>query len=312
MSKDTIGADISKDHIDLYRLPDGARLQATNDRKGFAAILKWIGLRSVERIVYEPTGAYHKAFESFMVEKRIALSKVNPRSARRFAEATGKLAKTDRADAIMLARFGIALEPRLMQEDTQNLNELKELHIARLALVKDRTAAKNREKNITLSLLKRNNAARIQQIESQIRMIDQAIMALIEADHTLKSRFEIIVSIPGISKITAFTLLIEMPELGAPDEKEAAALAGLAPISRQSGRWTGRAFIAGGRAIVRQALYMPALVAMRFNADLKAKYEGLIAAGKPPEVAITALMRKLIVLVNALLRANRKWEPKTA
>jgi transposase len=312
MSKDTIGADISKDHIDLYRLPDGARLQATNDRKGFAAILKWIGTGSVERIVYEPTGVYHKAFERFMIEKCISLSKVNPRSARRFAEATGKLARTDRTDAVMLCRFGIALQPRLMRDNAENLNELKELHTARLALVKDRTAAKNRQKNLTLSLLKQNNAARLQQIESQIKKIDQAIMALIQADETFKTRFEIIISIPGISKITAFGLLVEMPELGALDEKEAAALAGLAPINRQSGRWTGRAFIAGGRAIVRQALYMPALVAMRFNDDLKAKYKSLISAGKPPKVAITALMRKLIVLANALLKANRKWAPKNA
>lgn len=312
MIKDTIGADISKDHIDLYRLPDGTRLHVKNDRKGFAAILKWIGMGSIERIVYEPTGAYHKAFERFMIEKRVALSKVNPRSARRFAEATGKLAKTDRTDAVMLCRFGVALQPRLMPCNTQNLNDLRELHTARLALIKDRTAAKNREKNISLSLLKDNNAARLEQIKSQLHQIDHAIMVLIQADQTLKARFEIIVSIPGISKITAFTLLIEMPELGSLDEKEAAALAGLAPISRQSGRWTGRAFIAGGRAIVRQALYMPALVAMRFNADLEAKYNTLISAGKPPKVAITALMRKLVVLANALLRANRKWTPKAA
>ncbi len=115
-----------------------------------------------------------------------------------------------------------------------------------------------------------------------------------------------------MSRVTAFTLLSEMPELGELDEKAAAALSGLAPMSRQSGRWTGRAFIAGGRAIVRQALYMPDLVASRFNPDLKAKYEQLKAAGKAPKVAITAIMRKLIVLANALLRNNRKWVPKPA
>ncbi|SEI19954.1 Transposase IS116/IS110/IS902 family protein [Rhizobium tibeticum] len=128
---------------------------------------------------------------------------------------------------------------------------------------------------------------------------------LIDVDYSLKVRFDILVSIPGISTVTAFTLIIEMPELGELDEKAAASLCGLAPMSRQSGRWTGRAFIAGGRAIVRQALYMPALVAARFNPDLKATYNALIGTGKPPKVAITAIMRKLIVLANALLRDNR-------
>ena len=137
-------------------------------------------------------------------------------------------------------------------------------------------------------------------------------MTRIAADETLKARFDIIVSIPGLSTITAYALLIEMPELGELDDKAAAALSGLAPRDRQSGRWTGRAFIAGGRAIVRRAFYMPAVVATRFNPDLKAKYEQLIKAGKPPKVAITAIMRKLVVLANTLLRQNRKWTPKPA
>lgn len=310
MADITIGADISKDHIDLYSLPSGETLKVANDRKGFAAILKWIGTKGVERIVYEPTGPYHKAFERFMVVQRLTLSKVNPRSARRFCEATGRLAKTDRIDAAMLARYGTLLQPRLLHANTQTQNDLKELHMARLALIKDRTAAKNRAKNLSSPLLKRHNADRLRQIDRQIKAVDEAIMSLIGEDATLKARFDILISVPGISKVTAFTLLIEMPELGELDEKAAAALSGLAPMSRQSGRWTGRAFIAGGRAIVRQALYMPALVACRFNPDLSAKYNQLKAAGKLPKVAITAVMRKLIVLANALLKNNRKWTPK--
>lgn len=312
MTDITIGADISKDHIDLHSLPDGQTLKVANDRKGFAAILKWIGTKSVERIVYEPTGPYHKAFERFMMVQGLALSKVNPRLARRFCEATGRLAKTDRIDASLLARYGVLLEPGILQANTQIHNDLKELHVARLALIKDRTAAKNRAKNLSSPLLKKHNADRLRQIERQIKAVDEAIMALIAEDASLRARFDILVSIPGVSQITAFTLLIEMPELGELDEKAAAALCGLAPMSRQSGRWTGRAFIAGGRAIVRQALYMPALVACRFNPDLKAKYDQLQAAGKAPKVAITAIMRKLIVLANALLKNNRKWEPKPA
>lgn len=312
MTDITIGADISKDHIDLHSLPDGQTLKVANDRKGFVAILNWMGARSVQRIVFEPTGPYHKAFERFMTTQGLPLSKVNPRLARRFCEATGRLAKTDRIDAALLARYGALLEPRILQANTQIHNDLKELHMARLALIKDRTAAKNRAKSLSSPLLKKHNADRLRQIERQMRAVDDAIMALIGADACLKARFDILVSIPGVSQITAFTLLIEMPELGELGEKAAAALCGLAPMSRQSGRWTGRAFIVGGRANVRQALYMPALVACRFNPDLKAKYDQLKAAGKAPKVAIAAIMRKLVVLANALLKNNRKWTPKPA
>ena len=188
--------------------------------------------------------------------------------------------------------------------------ELKELYVAREALVKDRTAAKNRGKVLTLPLLKRQNAQRLEQINRQIATVEAAILQIVEADPGLSDRFAILTSIPGVSNITAFALLIEMPELGALEPGQAASLVGLAPIARQSGRWTGRAFIRGGRAGLRQALYMPALVAARFNPDLKAKYLKLVDAGKPAKVALTAIMRKLVVLANALLKANRRWQPK--
>ena len=137
--------------------------------------------------------------------------------------------------------------------------------------------------------------------------IEKEIRGLIEADFDLARRLDILVSIPGVSAITAFALLIDMPELGTLGQGQAASLAGLAPVARQSGNWTGRAFIRGGRANVRQALYMPALVAMRFNPDLKAKYDKLKEVGKASKVAITAIMRKLVVLANALLRDDRTW-----
>jgi transposase len=139
--------------------------------------------------------------------------------------------------------------------------------------VKDRTAAKNRRKILAAPLLNRQNAQRLDQIKRQIAAIETAILEQVQADPDLAQRFAILTSIPGVSAITAFALLIEMPELGALDAGQAASLAGLAPIARQSGRWTGRAFIRGGRAIVRQAIYMPALVATRFNPDMKAKYK---------------------------------------
>ena len=266
----------------------------------------------MERVVFEPTGPYHRAFESALGAAGVPFAKVNPRQARRFAEATGKLAKTDRLDAAMLARMGALLELEARPARSNALLELKELHSAREALVKDRTAAKNRAKTLTLSLLRKHNAQRLDQIERQIQAIETAILAAIEADADLASRFAILTSIPGVSAVTAFALLIAMPELGALDAGQAASLAGLAPIARQSGRWTGRSFIRGGRADVRQALYMPALVAARFNPDMKAKYTHLINTGKPAKVALTAIMRKLVVLANALLKAHRPWTPRIA
>jgi transposase len=307
MTSSTIGIDISKDFLDAHRLPDGEARRFENSKAGHKMLIRWLSDTPVERIVYEPTGPYHRCFEQALAKVGLALAKVNPRQARRFAEATGKLAKTDRADARMLARMGVALALAVRPVAGEMLSEIKELHLARQALIKDRTAAKNRGKIINLRLLKQQNAQRCKQIDAQITAIEEEIEARIANDEQLAERLAILESIPGISKITAFALLIEMPELGTLDGKQAASLAGLAPVARQSGRWTGRAFIRGGRASLRQALYMPALVAARFNPAMKANYRKLIEAGKPAKIAITAIMRKLIVLANSLLRDRRNW-----
>jgi len=312
MNHDTIGVDVSKDHLDAHRLADGAERRFANDRGGHKAFLRWCAEKPVERVVFEPTGPYHRAFERALGQAGVPFAKVNPRQARRFAEATGKLAKTDRLDAAMLARMGGLLQLPVRPPRSDIVLELKDLHLAREALVRDRTAAKNRGKVLTLALLKRQNAQRLDQIERQIAAVEAAMRDIVKADADLCVRFDILTSIPGISAVTAFALLVEMPELGTLQAGEAGSLAGLAPIARQSGRWTGRCFIRGGRAGLRQALYMPALVATRFNPDMKAKYQQLVAAGKPAKVAIAAIMRKLIVLANALLKANRPWQPKLA
>ena len=192
------------------------------------------------------------------------------------------------------------------------INDLRDLRAARNALIKDQVAALTRAKTITLPLIKRHNAARLKQIEAQKGAIDTEINTLIHGDPDLAQRFAILCSIPGIAGISAAMLLIEMPELGNLDEKQVAALAGLAPIARQSGNWKGKAFIRGGRRQVRQALNMPDLVAICFNADFKAKYEQLIKAGKAPKQAITAVMRKFIILANAPLKKDKKWQPRVA
>ncbi len=162
-------------------------------------------------------------------------------------------------------------------------------------------------KTLVSSVLVRLASRQLKQIEAHIKITNDECKVLIEADKVLSARHAILTSIPGISNITATTLLSEMPELGSMDKRQAASLAGLAPITRQSGTWKGKSFIRGGRANLRRALYMPALVAIRYNEELKSKYAKFIANGKAFKVAITAIMRKLITTANALLRDNRKW-----
>lgn len=182
----------------------------------------------------------------------------------------------------LLARMGALLDIEARPARSPVLNDLKDLHMAREALVKNRTAAKNRAKNLSLAILKRHNAEQLRQIKRQMAAIEKEIMALIEAEPDLSRRFDILVSIPGVSAITAFALIIDMPELGTLGNGQAASLAGLAPVARQSGQWTGRAFIRGGRANVRKALYMPALVAMRFNPDPRPTTTGSSQPANPP------------------------------
>jgi transposase len=308
----TAGVDISKDHLDVCLYPDGAIKRFANDAKGHRALIAWLAPGQIARVVFEATGAYHRAFERRLAMAGLPMAKVNPRQTRRFAEATGKLAKTDRLDAAMLARFGALLQPAARPIVSQTLADMKELQVARQALVKDRTAALNRQKQLRSPLLRRQASDRLRQIEAQLKAIDAALEALRDSDPNLKARFDILASIPAISTITAFAILIEMPELGTLEEGQVASLAGLAPMARDSGQWKGKRSIRGGRAGLRRALYMPALVAIRFNADLKTKYQALRAAGKPPKVAITAIMRKLLILANALLRDRRPWSPRIA
>lgn len=306
----TIGVDVSKDTLDVHLHPDGMHRQFTNDAAGFLLILDWIAGRPVTRLVFEATGAYSRAFERAMGEAGLALCKVNPARARRFAEASGQGAKTDRIDAAMLARMGALLQPDARPAPSKTASDLKELHMMRAALVKDRAAAKNRAATLTLPLLKRLLRQRLAAIDRQIRQIEQAMHALIEADPELARKRDILISIPGIAERSAFALLTGMPELGDLDSQAAGALSGTAPRTRQSGKWTGKAFVQGGRAHVRRALYMPALAAARFNPDLRETYQTLTRRGKPPKLALTAIMRKLAILANALIRDNRKWTPK--
>ncbi len=312
MTKTTIGIDISKALLDVATYPEGEINQFTNDTKGYKALVNWLADYNIENIVFESTGPYHRSLERFLGLKAMPFSLINPRHAKRFGQATGKLAKTDRADALMLAKFGKLMEPEQTAIKSQSLEELAELMAARRALMKDKTAANNRQHNLHSTLLKRQIKQRLKQIERQIVAIDARCHALIKHDARLCERQAILTSIPGLGTLTATIILCAMPELGSMNKRQTAALAGLAPITRQSGTWKGKSFIRGGRAHLRQALYMPALVAIRFNHELAEKYQAMIKAGKPAKVAIVAVMRKLIITANALLRDNRKWKNNTA
>ncbi len=306
-----IGVDISKSHLDVFRLEDGAAQRFENSAAGFRALKKWLGTASVARIVFEPTGPYHKAFEAALGET-FPLVKVNPLQARRFAEAHGTRAKTDAVDAQMLARMGAAFDLAPQAPCRKEERILKDLHVARTGLIKDRTKLRNRLQVQDIAVLKRQTKARLAQVERQIVELDTEIAALIETCKITARSRDILCSMPGIGAVTAAAMLTLLPEIGTLERKQVASLAGLAPITRQSGQWQGKAFIGGGRKPLRDALYMPALVAMRFNPDLKAKYNALRDAGKPAKVAIVAVMRKLIEMANALVKADRNWTPKTA
>jgi transposase len=213
---------------------------------------------------------------------------------------------------MLLARMAATLQLTIRPARTAQQVQMAELINARDGLVRDRTALKNREKNLTIALLKRQYGQRLEQIDRHIAALDGEIATLVVADAALARRHQILTSIAGVGTLTANQLIATMPQLGSLENKQAAALAGLAAVARQSGQWKGKCFILCGRANVRQALYMPALVAARYNPDLKAKYQQLLAAGKPAKIAITAVMQKLVVTANALIKADRCWAQSQA
>jgi len=307
--QDTIGVDISKDRLDAYALKAQEHRQFSNSRAGHRAFAAWAGREGSPLVVFEPTGAYHGQFERYLAAGKLPHNKVNPRQARRFAQAEGQLGKSDRADAASLARMGVAMALAADTPLPELFGDLRELLVARRALVKDRVAAKTRAQTARHGLIRRQIAARLRQVAQDLAALEQTIDERIGTNPELVRRLEVLISIPGIGRIAAVALVIEMPELGRIGGKQAAALAGLAPVTRRSGKWTGKARIGGGRAGLRRDLYMPALTAIRHNPQYHAKHAELDARGKPPKVIITAIMRKLVVLANALLRDNRTWSP---
>ena len=280
-TRDAVGVDISKAHLDVHRLNTGEAAQFGNDAAGFEALAAWIG-SSADEVVYESTGPWHRAFEEALVE-RLPLTRVNALRARRFAQAMGQEAKTDKADAQVLARMGAALPLRRVAPRSATRRDLDELHTARDGLVKDRTAARNRQRQACHRLLKRQLKIGSTRPSGSSWRWDAEIARLIADDEELSRGVEVLTSIPGIARVTASGLLAEMPELGHLDAKAAASLAGVAPITRESGQWKGRSFIHGGRARVRRMLYMAALSASQAQSGSGAQVPGTDHAGQTAE-----------------------------
>lgn len=309
MMDDSIGIDISKDTLDACRLRDGQHRQFANRPAGFRALTAWIGADLPARVVYEPTGPYHGAFERSCAG-HLPLVRVNPLQARRFAEARGSRAKTDRVDARMLAEMGAALRLEPDRPGAEDQPVLKELQAARRSLVSDRLRLANQLRHQSHPLTVKLSRARLRQADRQIAELDRALRQQIDTCATRARHRRILESIRGLGATTAAAILVDCPEIGRLDRKALASMAGLAPFARQSGQWSRAAHIRGGRGHLRRALYMPALTAIKWNPDLRRTYETMRARGKPAKVALVAIMRKLLELANALVRDNREWTPE--
>lgn len=307
-----IGIDISKDHLDAFELPGRARHRFAQSGTGIRSLMKRVGLATSPLVVFEATGPYHRDLEQALGRAGIVFSRVNPARAKAFSKVLGQPAKTDSLDAAMLAALGQSGLAAPTPPLPESLHELKALETALSALIADRARLRTRAHTLVLALLKRQNTAQVALLDKQIKALEAEIRRRLDEDPDLRRKTEILTSIPGIGLRTAHRLICRMPELGTLSQGQAASLSGTAPRTRQSGKWHGHAFVQGGRALVRQALYMPALIAARFNPDMKQLYQRMTQSGKPRKVALATIMRKLVCLANTLIKNNRIWTTNPA
>ncbi len=301
------GIDVCKDRLDVHLHPLGRRLGVANDRDGIKRLRRELARHDVAIVVMEATAKYHRLAHRALSQSGFAVAIVNPLRSRLFAEAFGTRAKTDRVDAKMLAILGDALAPQTTPPAPEALEALQELVHARGAATAERTALANRLGASQTAFLKREIGRRLKSLDGHIERLADEIAARIAADPVLTRRRVILVSIPGVGPTVAATLIADLPELGRLDRHAIASLAGLAPFADDSGDREGPRHIKGGRAHPRRALYWAALSAARYNPDLAAFYKRLRDSGKKAKVALTAVMRKLVVLANTLLKEDRLW-----
>lgn len=298
-----VGVDVCKDHLDVYFHPIGQGLRVANDRLGLKRLRGALAGHAVALVVMEATGKYHRLAHRTLSHRGLPVAVVNPARSHLFAQARGTLAKTDRVDARMLAVFGEALAPQARPPAPEAIEALQELVRARTQATANRTALANRLAASHTAFLKRQLAS----LDRHIARLADEIAERIANDPSLARRYHILVSIPGVGPAVAAHLIADLPELGTLDRRAIACLAGLAPFADDSGSTQGARHITGGRAHPRRALYWAALAAARYNPDLADFYKRLRQTGKKPKVALTAVMRKIVVLANTLLHENRPW-----
>jgi transposase len=299
-----VGMDIAKATLDLYAplAPRPESRQVANNPTGHRALVRWLQKLGLVHIVCEATGGYERSVVTALQQAGIAVSVVNPRRARDFARAQGRLAKTDRLDAQVLAEFGQRLQPVATPVPSAAQRQLAELVSRRQQVQQLRTAERNRLEHTTHPDVRRQLQRHLIGLVRQLEQIDAWINELVHAEPALTHQVARLCAVVGVGRITAVVLLATMPELGVLNRRQAAALAGVAPFNRDSGPRRGHRLIGGGRANARRALYMAALVAAFNNPRFQVFYQRLIAAGKAPKVALVAVMRKLIILLNQLLK----------
>jgi transposase len=304
-----VGIDVCKEVLEVYLHPIGRKLAVANTSDGLKKLKREIADLDIALVVLEATAKYHRLAQRMLHAAGYRVAVINPLRSRLFAEAVGQLAKTDPIDARILAMFGDSLSPEVRPPAPELVEELQEIVRTRQQAAIDLAAFKNRRGATIGSYVRRELERAIKNIEAHVERLECEATRRIKNDPALARRYAILTSIPGVSTATGLMLLVGMSELGSCSNKAAALLAGVAPIAADSGKTDNARHIRGGRSYVRRALYMAALSAARFNTDLKAFYQRIL--GKHPEkkYALTAVMRKLIVLANTLIKEDRLWQP---
>ena len=306
--KSSVGIDTSKCWLDVHVSPADERLRVANSYAGIRQLKRWLLRHEIALVVIEATGKWHRQVHRSLAASAIPVAVVDPYRVRRFAQAHGIFAKTDRLDARVLASFASMMTPSVRAPAPQAMAELAELVVARASAIEAQAALKNQLGTTECKFLKRQLDRRIARAGKDIAALDGEILKRIKADNALARRYAILTSIPGFGFAVAATLIACLAEIGSATAKQIGMLAGLAPIANQSGEHDGMRVIWGGRPAVRRVLYLAALSAARFNADMKAFYQRLTTNGKPPKAALIAVARKLVVLANTLVGQDRCWE----
>lgn len=301
-----IGIDVSKATLDVAMRPSGEKLSVGNDEASIQALVQRLSELRPALIVLEATGGLERSVTGALGSAQLPVVVVNPRQVRDFAKATGQLAKTDRIDAEVLARFAQAVRPPLRPLPDEVSLELRALIARRRQLIEMMVAERNRLSAASRAVRKRIEA-HLRWLEAELERADKDLDQAIRQSPIWKEHEDLLKSVPGIGPIVSRTLLAELPELGTLNRKQIAALAGVAPFNRDSGTFRGRRGIWGGRATVRAALYMAALVASRRNSVIRDFYKRLRDKGKAPKVALVACMRKLLTILNAMIKHRTRW-----